>query len=226
MHRPALCGNASGDEQEGADMRWRHAALASALMLATAVGAAQAKTIEWAAGQLGGGWYTMASGMAKILQDNVKGLEVKVVPGGGTANPSKIQLGQSQLAMGLDIFAKMARDGKGIYKGKPHDKVMMIGQSFSDNYMHFIRAKGAKLGFKDVFKAHDVNLAVTKVGSSDEMTFRFVMQHYGTSYEKLRGNRLQDRPGRLQRARLGLQGRQVDYCLADPGHPAARPCST
>ena len=36
----------------------------------------------------------------------------------------------------FDIFAKMAVDGTGIYQGKAHKKVMMIGQSFSDNYLH------------------------------------------------------------------------------------------
>lgn len=76
-------------------------------------GPASAQTIEFVAGQLGGGWYTMSSGMAKMMQDKNPGLTIKVVPGGGTANPSKIQQGQSQLGMGLDIFSKMAREGTG-----------------------------------------------------------------------------------------------------------------
>ena len=151
-------------------------------LIAAAAGAAlawaspaSAQTVEWVAGQLGGGWYTMSTGMAKLVQDKNPGLTVKVVPGGGTANPSKIQQGQSQLGMGLDIFSKMAREGTGIYQGKPHTKVVMIGQSFSDNYVHFFKAQGAPYGFDDVFKQKNVKIGVTKAGSSDEMSYRFVM---------------------------------------------------
>ena len=122
----------------------------------------------------------MASGMAKIIMEANPDIIVKVVPGGGTANPSKVNAGKSQLGMGLDVFTFLAYNGREIYDGKPHKKLQMIGMSFSDNYMHFIRAKGADLSFEDVFaKAKDVNMAVTKAGSSDEQTFRWVMAHYG-----------------------------------------------
>ena len=64
--------------------------------------AVQAETLEFTAGQIGGGWYTMASGMAKIIMEANPDIIVKVVPGGGTANPSKVNAGKSQLGMGLD----------------------------------------------------------------------------------------------------------------------------
>ncbi len=184
-------------------------------------GIAQAQTIEFVAGQLGGGWYTMVSGMAKLLEEKNPGLQVKVVPGGGTANPSKIEQGQSQLGMGLDIFAKMALDGTGIYDKKPHKKVMMIGQSFSDNYVHMIRAKGAKLGFEEVFKSKDVRIGVTKAGSSDEMSFRFVMEHYGTSYDKLRGAGYKFFQGDYNELANAFKNNQVDYIFLVLGIPGA-----
>lgn len=194
-------------------------AVVAAAMLS---GSARAETIEWVAGQLGGGWYTMASGMAKIVEEKNPGLTVKVVPGGGTANPSKIQNGQSQLGMGLDIFAKMARDGEGIYKGKQADKVMMIGQSFSDNYLHFFRADGTKLGFADVFKeGKDVNMGVTKAGSSDEMSFRFVMDYFGTSYDGLRGKGFKIVQGDYNELASAWKDKQVDYMFIVLGVPGA-----
>lgn len=202
-------------------MRFGSAAFAAALAATVSFGA-RAETIEWVAGQLGGGWYTMSSGMAKILEENNPGMTVKVVPGGGTANPSKIQQGQSQLGMGLDIFAKMAREGEGIYKGKPHDKVMMIGQSFSDNYLHFFRAEGTKLGFAEVFKeGKGINMGVTKAGSSDEMTFRFVMDYYGTSYDGLRGKGFKIVQGDYNELANAWKDRQVDYMFIVLGVPGA-----
>ena len=195
------------------------AALAAAWLSGSA---AQAQTIEWVAGQLGGGWYTMASGMAKIVEEKNAGLTVKVVPGGGTANPSKIQQGQSQLGMGLDIFAKMAREGENIYKGKPHDKVVMIGQSFSDNYLHFFKSEDAKLGFADIFKeGKDLNIGVTKAGSSDEMTYRFVMDYYGASYDGLRSKGFKIVQGDYNELASAWKDRQVDYMFIVLGVPGA-----
>ena len=46
----------------------RAALLAASLF---AVGTASAQTIEWTAGQLGGGWYTIVSGASKLLEEKV-----------------------------------------------------------------------------------------------------------------------------------------------------------
>lgn len=194
---------------------------AAALILASSVTSASAQSVEFVAGQLGGGWYTMVSGMASILEEDNPDLKVRVVPGGGTANPSKIQAGQSQLGMGLDIFAKMAREGTNLYEGREHDKLMMIGQSFSDNYIHFIRAADAPLSFEEVFKQKDVDIGVTKAGSSDEMTFRFVMEHYGTSYEDMRANGAKIVQGDYNELASAFKDGQVDYVFIVLGAPGA-----
>jgi len=186
-------------------------------------GMASAETLEFTAGQMGGGWYTMSSGLAKIIMEENKGINIKVVPGGGTANPSKIQKGQSQLGMGLDIFTFAARNGKGIYKGKPHDKLNMIGMSFSDNYMHFLRAKGAPLDFDSMFsKGKNLGIAVTKAGSSDEMTFRYVMKEYGADYNSLRKDRgFKINHGNYAEMSSQFKDRQVDYVFLTLGIPGA-----
>jgi TRAP transporter TAXI family solute receptor len=203
-------------------MRKTWTALAAAVAFASGVAnGASAQTIEFVAGQLGGGWYTMATGMAKLMQDRNPGLQVRVVPGGGTANPTKIQQGQSQMGMGLDIFAKAARDGTVIYQGNPHSKLMMIGQSFSDNYLHVMRAEGATLGFEEIFKTKNVKIGVTKAGSSDEMSFRFAMEHYGTSYDKLRANGVRIVQGDYNELASAWKDKHVDYMFIVLGIPGA-----
>ncbi len=201
---------------------WQTVAAAGALAIGI-TSAAAAETLEWTAGQIGGGWYTMASGMAKLLMDANPDLTIKVVPGGGTANPSKVQKGQSQLGMGLDIFTFAARNGTGIYDGAPHDKLMMIGMSFSDNYMHLLRAKNAPLDFAGLFKdGKDVALAVTKAGSSDEQTFQYVMDYYGTSYDDLRDNRdFKINHGNYSEMASQFKDGQVDYVFFTLGIPGA-----
>ena len=184
-------------------------------------GAAQAQTIEFVAGQLGGGWYVMSTGMAKMMQDKNPGLTVKVVPGGGTANPTKVERGDSQLGMGLDIFAKAAHDGTGIYEGKPHKKLRMVGQSFSDNYLHFLRAANAPEKLDTIMSKKDIKIGVTKAGSSDEMTYRFVMEHYGQSYDKLRGNGWKIVQGDYNELASAFKDGQVDYMFVVLGIPGA-----
>ena len=198
--------------------------IASAGVLAYGLAAtAFAEEIEYSAGQLGGGWYTMSSGIAKLVMDSAPDLTVKVVPGGGTANPSKIQQGKSQLGMGLDIFTFAAKHGKGIYEGKPHDKLVMIGQSFSDNYFHFIRAEGAEYDLETLLtKGKDAKIAVTKSGSSDEMTFRYVMDYFGTSYDDLRKNRgFKINQGNYSEMASQFKDGQVDYVFLTLGIPGA-----
>ena len=184
---------------------------------------ASAETIEWTTGQLGGGWYTMCSGMAKFIMEDNPGLTIKVVPGGGTANPTKVNSGRSHLGVGLDVFTYAAAQGKGIYKGKKHSKIRMIGMSFSDNYLQFIRAKGAKHDMKSFFtKAEDEALAVTKAGSSTEMAFRYVMSFYNTSYDDLRKKRdIKINHGNYSEISSQFKDRQVDYAFVSIGIPTA-----
>lgn len=181
-------------------------------------------TLELTAGQLGGGWYTMASGMAKIVMERYPDVTIKVVPGGAVTNPSKVEIGKSQLGFGLDVFTLLANRGLEVYsKRGAHEKVMMIGMSFSDTYLHFIRASNADLEFEAIFTTgRDQNLGVTKVGSSDEQTVRWIMAHYGTSHDDLR----EKRGYKINLANYSelsgqFKDRQIDYAFINLGLPGA-----
>ncbi len=187
-------------------------------------GTAFATDVQFTSGQLGGGWYVMSSGMAKLAMDEYPDLKIKVVPGGGIANPSVLQAGKTDFGMGLDIFTFAAfkgRGGKDLYEGKPHDKLMMVGQSFSDNYLHFIRGKGAPYDLETLLtKAKDVKMAVTQSGSSDEVTFRYVMEYYKTNYDDLRKNRgFKINHGNYNEMAAQFKDGQVDYVFLSQGIP-------
>jgi TRAP transporter TAXI family solute receptor len=185
--------------------------------------AASATEVQFTSGQLGGGWYVMSSGMAKMIMDEYPDLTIKVVPGGGTANPSILQQGKTDFGMGLDIFTFAAHKGRDLYEGKPHEKLMMVGQSFSDNFLHFIRAKGAPLGIEELFtKGKDVKIAVTQSGSSDEITFRYLMSYFKTSYDDLRKNRgFKINLGNYTEMASQFKDGQVDYVFMFQGIPGA-----
>jgi len=52
---------------------------------------AQQKTLTWTAGQVGGGWYAQAGGFVELLKSKDPSFNIKVIPGAGIQNMSKIQ---------------------------------------------------------------------------------------------------------------------------------------
>ena len=80
--------------------RFGLAVMTLALVGALAGGAAAQQALTWTAGAVGGGWYTISGGMAELLREKT-GLNIKVVPGGGTQNPVLVEKGEADLGMGL-----------------------------------------------------------------------------------------------------------------------------
>jgi len=184
--------------------------------------AAFAETFEWTSGQLGGGWYTMTAGLAKFIEEAHPDMKIKVVPGGGTANPSKVNNGKSQFGLGLDTLAFLAKDGIDIYKGKPHTELMMIGGSLSDTLFHFVRADGAKLSLKQLFtESKDAKIGVTKAGSSDQKIFSWMMEYYGTSYKDLKKRGVSINHANYSELSSQYKDRLIDYVFVNLGLPGA-----
>ncbi len=184
--------------------------------------AAFAETFEWTSGQLGGGWYTMTAGLAKFIEEANPGIKIKVVPGGGTANPSKVNNGKSQFGLGLDTLAFLAKDGIDIYKGKPHKDLMMIGGSLSDTLFHFVKADRAELSLKQLFtEAKDVKIGVTKAGSSDQKIFSWIMEYYGTSYEDLKKRGIRVNHANYSELASQYKDKLIDYVFMNLGLPGA-----
>jgi TRAP transporter TAXI family solute receptor len=195
---------------------------ASGFVMALSV-PSMAQTVEWTAGQIGGGWYTIVSGGSKLLEEKNPGLIVKAVPGGGAANPTKVQNGQSQLGMSIDVFARAALDGVGFYEGKPkHDKLMMIGQSLGDTPYHFLRAKGQTMDMDTLFKTGtNIRFGAVKAGATDEVALRWVMAHYGHTYETLRAKGWRFINADYAELSSGFKDGQIDYLFFAQGLPGA-----
>lgn len=193
-------------------------ALATAMAFALASNASS-QSLEWTTGQLGGGWYGMGGGLASLVMKK-SNLNIKVVPGGGKDNPSKIQAGLSQIGMGLDFLSFAALKGADPYPDK-HDKLRSIGQGWSDNPFHFIRAKGQKFGLKEALTSKGLNIGVTKAGSSEELTFRRIAAHYGTSYKKIRAEGGKVVHGSYTDLVNAFKDGQIDYVFIALGLPGA-----
>lgn len=195
----------------------------AAVLVAGALAPASAQTVEWRGGSIGGGWYTIVSGAAKLLEDKIPGMTIKAVPGGGAANPVAVQQGQAQLAMSIDIFASMAASGTGTYQGRPPaDKLRMIGQSFGDTPYHFIRAPGQTMDIATLFKeGRNIRFGGANNGATDEIALRWLLAVYGQTYDSLRA-----RGWRFQLAAYGdlaaaYRDGQLDYAFFALGLPGS-----
>lgn len=186
-------------------------------------GVALAETIEWTSGQLGGGWYSMSSGLANIIKKDNPDFNIKVVPGGGTANPTKVNRGRSQLGWGLDTFTFQAHTGTVLFDGKKHDDLRTIGMSFSDVYTHFIRAEDAKYTtIEEVLTGKDVKIGVIQRGSSGEQAFRWILEANNTDYDTLRKKQgFKINHGSFSELSSQFKDGQVDYVFGNLGLPGS-----
>src|SRR4030043_960594 len=77
-----------------------------------------AQTLTWTAGGVGGGWYTIAGGISILINEKSGGITVKVIPGGGTVNPSLVNKGDCELGWGLPFMNAAAWNGEDPYTSK------------------------------------------------------------------------------------------------------------
>jgi TRAP transporter TAXI family solute receptor len=147
---------------------------------------AQAQTLTWTAGGVGGGWYTIAGGISTIINEKSGGLVVKVIPGGGTANPTLVDKGDCELGWGLPFLNVAAWNGEDPYTRK-HANLRAIAGGMSLNYFHYF--VGAEMPFKtldEIFRQKKaIRSAISPAGTSDEWVFRKTLVHYKTDYKEL-----------------------------------------
>lgn len=158
------------------------AAVALTLGGMLAGGALAQQSLTWTAGAVGGGWYAISGGMAELLREKA-GLNIKVIPGGGTQNPVLVEKGEAELGMGLPPLLGAAQRGEDPYPGQKMDHLRALAGNMSLNTFHFYVAADspfAKMTMDEIFRGKKpLRLAISKPGSSDVWVFEKVMEFYG-----------------------------------------------
>src|SRR4030067_3589704 len=101
-----------------------------------ALPAAPPPSLTWTAGAGGGGWYAISGGMAELIREKA-GLNIKVIPGGGTQNPVLVEKGDADLGMGLPPLLGAALRGEDPYPGQKHPSLRASAGNMSLNTFHF-----------------------------------------------------------------------------------------
>src|SRR5258705_10801793 len=162
--------------------RFGLAVMTLALVAALAGGAAAQQSLTWTAGAVGGGWYTISGAMAERLRATA-GINIKIIPGGGTQNPLLVEKGEADLGMGLPPLLGAALRGEDPYPGQKMEKLRAVAGNMSLNTFHFYVAADspfAKMTMEEIFKTKKpMRLAISKPGSSGVWVFEKIMEFFG-----------------------------------------------
>jgi len=192
------------------------------LMSGPAQGAAKVQ-LTWTAGGTGGGWFVMAAGIAKIIQEKAPHIQINVIPGGGTQNQPVVGENKAEMGWALPPFVVAAREGTDPYKKKYGD-IMAIGGSFSDNFLHVMAAEDTGVttirGIIEYPKP--IRVSPGKIGVSGEFTFRKVLEDYfKTSYQAIKKKGGTVFHAGYTEIATNLKDRHIDFACINIAPPAS-----
>ncbi len=162
-------------------------ALVGLLAAAGAPAQAQQWNLTWTAGQVGGGWYAQAGGFVELLKAADPRFNIKVVPGAGIQNMTKLQQGETEIAWGLPPFIAAAYNGQDPYKDK-HTDMRLVMNGLGYVHIQFcVPADYWAKSIRELFEAkRPISIGTTPPGGSDEWVMRKVFEFYKTTYQDVR----------------------------------------
>jgi uncharacterized protein len=197
-------------------------ALALALAVTAPAAAQPQRNLTWTAGQVGGGWYAQAGGFVELIKSKAPQFNIKVVPGAGIQNMTKIQQGETEIAWALPPFAAAAYAGQDPYKDKHGDmRLVMNGLGFV-HVQFCVPADYPAQSIREVFeKKLPMKIGTTPPGGSDEWVMKKIFDFYKTSYADVRG-----RGGKVVLVSYtdlvnGYRDRNIDILVPNLAVPAA-----
>ena len=196
--------------------------LGGAAMAAPFIRTAQAQqTFEFVAGSVGGGWYTIAAGFSSLVAEENPDIRLRVVPGGGLANSTRVNNNQSQVGFGIDTFAAAARAGAEPYTAK-HENMSSLGVGYSPTEHNLIRrADAGPEGMREILTQRGLKIACPQRSSTDEMTLQRILRFLGTSPDAIRSSGGRYLNGSYADIAAAYNDGQVDYLYCALAKPAA-----
>jgi hypothetical protein len=167
--------------------RWLMLALSTTLALWAGPAPAQTHNLTWTAGQVGGGWYAQAGGFVELIRAKDPRFNIRVVPGAGIQNMTKLQQGETEIAWGLPPFIAASFNGQDPYKDR-HADVRLVMNGLG--YVHIqlgVPADYPVKSIRELFESkRPFSIGTTPPGGSDEWVMRKVFEFYKTTYQDLR----------------------------------------
>jgi hypothetical protein len=143
---------------------------------------ARAETVTLLGGPVGGVWYIVAAGMAKIIHDSYPDILVRVEPGGAVTNPARVSQGTADFALAISTPTVMALRGTGVYH-ESFPNIQAIGFGFAPSYVQVICTKNFPYpSFEAAIKAkYAMRIAAPSTATLGDLMMQQMLQHYGVT---------------------------------------------
>jgi len=149
-----------------------------AVAIACPAAPAAAQQLKLMTGPQGGSWYPLGGAIQNIIEKNVPGTSVQVLPGAGISNVVGVQTGKAELGFGNAVSSVDGVNGAEPFKGK-QDNVCHIGTLY---FQYFHAVALADSGVKTMGDAKGKALTTQQKGNTGEQMTRHALQVYGLNY--------------------------------------------
>jgi len=149
--------------------------------------AASKMFISIGTGSMGGSYYPVGACMAKIINENVEGVNASVQSTGGTvANLQLMKSGEAQMAT-VDLNAHDAYWGTGKYSEEKMPWIRALTPLYPE-YIHLMVAKDSDI--KSVFDLKGKKISVGAVASGTEVSSKQLLAALGMTFDDIKPRRL------------------------------------
>lgn len=163
-------------------MKSKRIAQVLGITLATAfAGAASAQQLKMMTGPQGGSWYPLGGAIQSIIEKNVKGVSMRVLPGAGISNVKGVQAAKADLGFGNAVSTVDGVNGRAPFTSKTANVCQVATLYFQ--YFHMVALADA--GVKTVADTKGKTLTTQQKGNTGEQMTRNVLQVYGLGYDKM-----------------------------------------
>ena len=155
------------------------AAVAGAMGLAAT--AASAEQLKLMTGPQGGSWYPLGGAIQNIVEKNMSGVTVQVLPGAGIANVKGIEGGKADLGFANSVSTVDAIEGKEPFDGPAKDTCHVA--TLYPQYFQVVALADAGIGDPGDLKGKAAS--VQPKGNTAEAITAQMLEAYGMTYDDL-----------------------------------------
>ncbi|BCV25262.1 TAXI family TRAP transporter solute-binding subunit [Gelria sp. Kuro-4] len=143
--------------------------------------------LKMAVGGAGGGWYIAGAAMGAQWEKSLKGVTTTLVPGGGVANPTRVNNHQEDIGFTYTTNAVGATKGLPPYTQKAENLRGMINLNIKQ-FFHFMVLADKNITSFEQLAQNKIGLKISPGprGSGSEATTALVLKEYGLNYENLK----------------------------------------
>jgi uncharacterized protein len=160
---------------------WLGAAIAVGAMIGA--GAAEAEMLRLMTGPQGGSWYPMGGAIKNIVEEDVSGTTLQVLPGAGIANVKAVEAGKADVAFANSVSTVDAINGNPPFEEKVTNVCHLA--TLYPQYFQVVTTEGT--GIESIEQVKGRALTTQPTGNTGEAITQHMLKAAGLSYDDLSG---------------------------------------